>query len=299
MLNPEEFWTTMPLPSIAINDPLFRNIPAEVKDNWSGPPMALTYQRAVRALESYGHYAELTLIGHKLLHNVGQTCKFGMNFDPFTGRMTAKKNRWDYGPMVLSVLEYISRMYGIHTDEEEVYWSGLGRDDHPVEYTQRCGDLNYTIYSHKGIFKGLVNGQSKFCCSNGVRVVTDLQGNAQQVIGDTGRESGEPRKSATRVSFVRAHWFSYAGKTDPKDFDRRLHHTPLALFIDDDHTAIIGVVKSSRRPTTGSNGAPPRLIIGSMQTEEAGKFFDSDIDDVRLYGHVLTDLEIADLANQR
>jgi hypothetical protein len=37
---------------------------------------------------------------------------------------------------------------------------------------------------------------------------------------NTGRESGERQKSAKRVSFVRAHGFSDAGRTDPKDFDR-------------------------------------------------------------------------------
>jgi len=39
---------------------------------------------------------------------------------------------------------------------------------------------------------------------------------------DAGRESGERQLSVRRASFVRAHWFSYAGRTDPKDFDR--HH---------------------------------------------------------------------------
>jgi len=37
---------------------------------------------------------------------------------------------------------------------------------------------------------------------------------------NAGRESGERQKSATRVSFVCAHWFSYVGRTDPKDFNK-------------------------------------------------------------------------------
>jgi len=37
---------------------------------------------------------------------------------------------------------------------------------------------------------------------------------------NTGRESGERHKSARRASFVRAHWFSYTGKTNPKDFNK-------------------------------------------------------------------------------
>ena len=33
LLNPQEFWTKMPLPSVAANDPLFRNV---TTNNWSG-----------------------------------------------------------------------------------------------------------------------------------------------------------------------------------------------------------------------------------------------------------------------
>jgi Trehalase len=64
LLNPNEFWTPMPLTSIAANDSFFRSVK---NNNWSGQPQGLTYQRSIRALENYGHYAEVCLIGHKLL----------------------------------------------------------------------------------------------------------------------------------------------------------------------------------------------------------------------------------------
>ena len=57
-----EFWTPTPLPSIAASDPRFEN---KEGNNWSGPPEGLTYQRAIRALESYGHHAELVLLGER------------------------------------------------------------------------------------------------------------------------------------------------------------------------------------------------------------------------------------------
>ncbi|MBQ8136906.1 MAG: hypothetical protein IJ174_05670, partial [Clostridia bacterium] len=47
LLNPNEFWTPFPLPSVAANDPAFRNAP---ENNWSGQPEGLTYQRAILAL---------------------------------------------------------------------------------------------------------------------------------------------------------------------------------------------------------------------------------------------------------
>ena len=50
LMNTSEFWTNMPLPSIAINDPRFRKHPSG--NDWSGPPQGLTIQRSIRALEN-------------------------------------------------------------------------------------------------------------------------------------------------------------------------------------------------------------------------------------------------------
>lgn len=60
LLNPDEFWTRVPLPSIAANDPCFTNINF---NNWGGQPQGLTYQRAIQALEQYGHVSEIRMLG--------------------------------------------------------------------------------------------------------------------------------------------------------------------------------------------------------------------------------------------
>ena len=124
LLNPDEFWTPVPLVSIAINEPLYRNATV---NNWSGQPQGLTYQRAIGALENYGHYAEVTLIGEKLLSIlIRNGCTFPQQLDPTTGEPSGPKPD-GYGPMILAALEYISRMHGIHLDVEHdrVWWSGL------------------------------------------------------------------------------------------------------------------------------------------------------------------------------
>ena len=119
LLNPAEFWTKMALTSIAANDPYFRNISF---NNWSGQPEGLTYQRAINALENYGHVAEVTLIGKKLLNAIGKSKKFTQQFDPFT----AEQNGADgYGPTILSVLEYYSRMYGVYPKNDTIHFNGL------------------------------------------------------------------------------------------------------------------------------------------------------------------------------
>ena len=92
LMNKSEFWTKMPLPSIAINDHRF--VARSSGNDWSGPPEGLTLQRAIRALENYGHVAESVLVGERLIaallsspgcnatSSVG--CRFPQQIDPLT-----------------------------------------------------------------------------------------------------------------------------------------------------------------------------------------------------------------------
>lgn len=112
LLNPQEFWTKMPLPSVAANDPLFRNV---TTNNWSGQAEALTYQRAIRALENYGMYELIPQLGQKLMQAIGPQCRFVQQYDPFTGEPSVicepgQPPQDAYGPAMLSVLEYTARM---------------------------------------------------------------------------------------------------------------------------------------------------------------------------------------------
>ncbi|MBN1488351.1 MAG: hypothetical protein JXA69_00410 [Phycisphaerae bacterium] len=181
LLNPDEFWTPMPLPSIAANDPLFQNTR---NNNWSGQPQGLTYQRAIRALENYGHFAEVTLIGQKLLDTVGRTCRFRQQYDPFTGDPDDVAHAAaDYGPTILAVLEYISRMHGVHIDRQRVLFSGLARGDRAIDYTQRWGEREYALKIAAGQMVGSYNGQERFRATAGVRIVTDLDGRPREIVG--------------------------------------------------------------------------------------------------------------------
>ena len=181
LLNPAEFWTTMPLPSIAVNDPLFRN---DSFNSWSGQPEGLTFQRAIRALENYGHYAEVSLIGRRLIKAISPECRFTQQFDPFTGLPTSP-GQDGYDPTILAALEYISRMEGIYLDvaNDQVWWSGLADDGKEFTYAQRWGDRTWTLTCEKGNFTARFNGREVFSCTVGVRVVTDLGGNVREVVG--------------------------------------------------------------------------------------------------------------------
>ena len=182
LLNPAEFWTPVPLPSIAINEPLYRNTEG---NSWSGQPQGLTYQRAICALENYEHYAEVALLGRKLLPVLVQNgCKFAQQLDAQTGKPSGPKND-GYGPMILAALEYISRMHGIHLDpaNDQVWWSALAPDGQEFTYTQRWGDRVWSLTCANGRCTARINDRELFSCAAGVRIVTDLAGNVREVVG--------------------------------------------------------------------------------------------------------------------
>ena len=181
LLNPDEFWTPLPLPSIAVNEPLYRNHPG---NDWSGQPQGLTYQRAIGALENYGHFAEVSLLGQKLIPVlISNDCKFSQQLDPQTGKDEAKRKRDGYGPMMLATMEYISRMYGIHLDvaDSKVWWSSLGEKE--FTYTQKWGRQSWSMTSKNGTFTAHRNGKELFSSATGVRVLTDLKGNISEIVG--------------------------------------------------------------------------------------------------------------------
>lgn len=176
LLNPDEFWTSMPLPSIAANDPLFRNIS---KNNWSGQPQGLTYQRAIAALENYGHFAEVTLIGNKLLDKIAQSRQFTQQFDPFT----MEQNGLDgYGPTILSVLEYFSRMYGVYAQNDTIHFNGLSSENR-YSYTQKLNENQFKLVQENKQITGYLNDREIFRATAGIKVMTDLKGNLLGLAG--------------------------------------------------------------------------------------------------------------------
>ena len=175
LLNPEEFWTPMPLPSVAVNDPLFRN---RSYNSWSGQSEALTYQRAIRALENYGYYRLIPLLGQKLIDAVGPEGKFVQQFDPFTmqpsGIDPEGKSQEGYGPAILSVLEYTSRMYGVHIVRDHLVFGTWGKKD--SLYVQEWNGHRYEIELKGEKAAGRIDGKEIFTTFRDMRIVTDLKG---------------------------------------------------------------------------------------------------------------------------
>jgi len=180
LLNPESFWTPVPLVSIAINEPLFYN---GLRNNWSGQPQGLTYQRAIDALERYGRFAEVTRLGQKLLPVlIRNENKFTQQLDPITGAPSGQTDD-GYGPMMLAALEYITRMHGTHlaVDKHEVWWSAV--DATAFTTTQGWGGREFRMESKDGTVTAQVGGKAAFTMTTGARVISDLTGKPLCLIG--------------------------------------------------------------------------------------------------------------------
>ena len=186
LLNPDEFWTPLPLPSVAANDPAFRNA---VENNWSGQCEGLTYQRAILALERYGYEKLVTRLGKKLFQAVTEGgLLFVQQFDPFTGAPsivdpvtkeplppdTNKAFQDAYGPTLLSVLEYIAHIWGVTMVRGEI-WFSLG-SGLPCEYELGWGTHVYRVESDGETARILVDGMEKEVSRCGVRLITDPAG---------------------------------------------------------------------------------------------------------------------------
>lgn len=198
LLNPEEFWTYLPLPSIAANDPYFCN---SNFNNWSGQSMGLTYQRAIDALENYGHCAEIRMLGKKWLKNLKKHRKLVQQYDPFDGTPcvtraeggapedeqqrfgdVASVDPEGYGPTIISALEYISLLAGVNIAMEQVKWTVvLGML--PSSYTQHLLGRRYTLVQNGTIMSAFIDHEEIFRCSCGVQVLTDMNGNVLEICG--------------------------------------------------------------------------------------------------------------------
>lgn len=192
LLNPDEFWTEVPLPSIAVNDPCFRNINF---NNWGGQPQGLTYQRAIDALDRYGHEAEIRMLGKKWLSLLMRTGRLVQQYDPFDGTPCVTRSEGlapegeeterykdvstlgsdGYGPTILAALEYLSLLCGVNISCEKVKWSSVigypGSD-----YCQTMYGHDYRLIQNGKEMWAYIDSDLIFTCSSGVQVTTGLKG---------------------------------------------------------------------------------------------------------------------------
>lgn len=201
LMNTSQFWTPTPLPSIAASDPRFQNIPG---NNWGGPAEGLTYQRAIRALGSYGHHAEVVMLGALQAAALGVTGTFPQQINPLTG---IPDHGDGYGPMILSLLEYTALTTGVAVVAEgevggmegflpSLAFSAIAT---PAAATMGGGEqgvapsfnasltLGGTLWALQGFgngtFVGWRGGSQVFACTGSTRVVVNWEGVVTGVVG--------------------------------------------------------------------------------------------------------------------
>ncbi len=165
----------MPLPSVSVSDPNFVNEPT---NNWSGQCEALTYQRAINALEKYGYDHLIPYLGRKLFDAIGKDLLFVQQYDPFTGKPSVNEDtggRNGYGPALLSVIEYMAAMYGVRRKENNLIWGCMQGTSY--EYKQILGDDTYLIRNKDDETTAFINGNKIFGTKKNVKIITDLRGN--------------------------------------------------------------------------------------------------------------------------
>jgi hypothetical protein len=118
--NPKAFWAPYPLPSVAMDDPLFvRPIP---RNSWGGASQALTALRAGRWFDFYGRSAEFSTLMDQWCKAIARDMTFRQQIDPETGAFTEGGSP-NYSPAALVMLDFTWRLAGIHEEENEIHWN--------------------------------------------------------------------------------------------------------------------------------------------------------------------------------
>jgi hypothetical protein len=117
--NPHAFWAPYPLPSIALDDPVFvRPIP---RNSWGGASQALTALRAPRWLEHYGKPADLANMMSQWVKAFLAGTGFLQQLDPASGEFSA--DRGGYSPAALVMLDYTWRLHGVRAEAGVLEWN--------------------------------------------------------------------------------------------------------------------------------------------------------------------------------
>jgi hypothetical protein len=192
LMNPDEFFTPLPLPNIAANDVCFylnnekNNFTDEIREtvsklaagdmsdnSWGGPCNGLIWQRQIDALLNYGYHKETVIFGKRILDTLKREQKYVQCYNPFTGKAANGEN--GYGPTILAALEYISVLCGVNIRYGKVLWSAA-TEMGAFEYTQKMYGKSFTLISDGNEMKGYIDNSLIFTSPVGNRIETDLNG---------------------------------------------------------------------------------------------------------------------------
>ncbi len=186
--NPKTFWAPYPLPSVALDDPLFvRPIPG---NSWGGAAQALTALRAGRWFDHYGRMAEFSVMMDRWCDAIQRDMTFRQQVDPLSGDFT-KADMPNYSPAALVMFDYTWRLSGMREDRDVLHWNV--RLGHPASEA-----AHFSMRADNGVAVEMQYGQfgAKQGCDLRVankliariehgtaRIVTDKRGTLQSLEG--------------------------------------------------------------------------------------------------------------------
>ena len=182
LLNPNEFYTALPLPTVAINDASFSD---SMERKYDGQVRTVNYRRAIRALKNYGYQRELAELSLKFLDTVAESMEFSEQYDPFTKEATGEM-RNGYAPAASTVIEMICDLYGVSIERDRIKWGAYGSSDTSTsEFLCERGGDTYLVLSEHETTSAYINGSHLFTVTSGTRVDTDSFGMSPRVTNIT------------------------------------------------------------------------------------------------------------------
>jgi hypothetical protein len=118
--NPRAFWASLPLPSVALDDPQFvRPIPS---NSWGGASQALTALRTSRWFDHYGKSAAHSRLMNGWCEALQRDLRFRQQADPLSGRFTAGDPP-GYSPAALVMIDFTWRLAGVCESGRQLHWN--------------------------------------------------------------------------------------------------------------------------------------------------------------------------------
>ena len=177
--NPEEFWAPYPLPSIALNDPVFdKALPV---NSWGGPSQVLTALRAPRWMERYGKRADLAHLMRQWVRALAEAAVFRQQLNPWTGEPIGPGG---YSPAMLVMLDFAARLYGVRSDGDGLEWNcRLPEGAATSRYSLPTPDGPAELSTGRDGSQLLLAGRKVLTVRGTARVMTDERGRARCAVG--------------------------------------------------------------------------------------------------------------------
>lgn len=179
--NPQGFWTPYPLPSVAINDPLFDNkLPS---NSWGGASQALTALRSYMWFERYGKFSDHRHLMSQWLRALCASGRFEQQLNPWTGESCFSH---PYTPAMLCATSFVARLFGVVLENNTAIWNchlppGAAQAEYRVERTEH----SWLLQTENTQSRILIDGQCIATLIGHARLVTTPDGRPLQIINTT------------------------------------------------------------------------------------------------------------------